>query len=214
MQKKHLLVFDIDGTLTDSVIIHQQAFRTMLTQIGIQPPTSFHTFKHHTDSFIVKELYEAAHQEAFPASKRIAFEQGLTKIIVTQAIQEIAGAKQLLQRLAQDSHYGVCFATGSLRRAAQYKLNAAGIAYEPSLLVAADEIYERENIVTQAIQQAKDFYQVANFNRIVAIGDGLWDLKTAQNLQLEFIGVGLTNQQILKEQGASIILENLTNFPL
>ncbi|MGH1335015.1 MAG: HAD family hydrolase [Aureispira sp.] len=215
MQKENLIVFDIDGTLTDSVALHQNAFRAMLSLIGIeQSPTRFHSFKHHTDSFIVKELYELDRKEAFPLSKIIAFEKGLTEKICAQPIKEIKGALQLLQQIENHPNYGVCFATGSLLRPAQYKLEAIGLQYEQALLVASDEIYERKNIVAQAIQQAKAFYKVSHFNRIIAVGDGLWDLQAAQNLQLEFIGVGLANKQVLEDHGASIVLEDLTTFPL
>lgn len=37
--------------------------------------------------------------------------------------------------------------------------------------------------------------------RIISFGDGLWDLKTANNLSLEFIGIGCSNEAVLKGSG-------------
>jgi hypothetical protein len=48
----------------------------------------------------------------------------------------------------------VCYATGSLRRAAEYKLKSIGINFDKKQLVASDNIYEREKIVGEAIKFA------------------------------------------------------------
>ena len=72
MRKKNLIVFDIDGTLTDSVNQHQKAFTETLHDIGVAKIISeFKTFKHHTDSFITKEVYENEKQIPISESKVI-----------------------------------------------------------------------------------------------------------------------------------------------
>lgn len=40
------------------------------------------------------------------------------------------------------------------------------------------------------IAKAQVHYQVDKFAKIVSIGDGAWDIKTAKALRLPFIGVG------------------------
>jgi len=51
--KENLLIFDIDGTLTDSVPVHQTGFRNALKNSGITDyDNNFSGYKHHTDSFI------------------------------------------------------------------------------------------------------------------------------------------------------------------
>ena len=50
IQKKNLIVFDIDGTLTDSVKLHHKVFTEMLHKIGVREIKSeYKSFKHHTD---------------------------------------------------------------------------------------------------------------------------------------------------------------------
>ena len=215
MQKKNLIVFDIDGTLTDSVKPHQKAFIEMLYEVGIATINSeFKSFKHHTDSFIAKEIYENEKQKPFSESKIIEFERGLTQKISLEKINEIIGAKKLIEMLENQTDFGVCFATGSLRRPAEFKLKSIGILFDENQLVGSDKIHEREKIVTEAIENALDYYKVKKFERIISVGDGLWDLLTAQNLGLEFIGIGLKNKELLIENGAELIYENLSEFKL
>lgn len=68
-------------------------------------------------------------------------------------------------------------------------------------MVASDELYERENIILEGIKKAKELYSVEEFSRIISFGNGLWDLKAAQNLKLEFVGVGDRNKEILLANG-------------
>ncbi len=215
MEKKSLIVFDIDGTLTASIKVHQKAFIEMLLEIGIENlPSGFHEFKHHTDSYIVKEIYETLMKKPFSKELFIQFEKGLTEKINKEFIAEIAGAKELIDSLEKTSEFAVCYATGSLRKAAEYKLKSIGINFKEEQLVASDEIYERERIVSKAIKNAEQFYKVKKFERIVSIGDGIWDLFTAKNLNLEFIGIGAVNKELLKENGAKHLYENLIDFKL
>ncbi len=215
MKKKNLIVFDIDGTLTNSVKVHQKAFTEMLIKIGVREVNSeFKSFKHHTDSFIAKEIYESEQNLPFSDVKLNEFESGLNEKIRFEKIEEIAGAKILIEKLEKETDFGVCFATGSLRRPAKYKLQSIGIKFEEIQLVASDFIYEREKIVEKAIKNASEYYNVDKFKRIISVGDGLWDLLTARNLNVEFIGVGTKNKEILIEKGAKIVYENLLSFKI
>ncbi|MBX0331793.1 hypothetical protein K3G39_00930 [Pontibacter sp. HSC-14F20] len=58
------------------------------------------------------------------------------------------------------------------------------------------------------------YYQVHNFEKVISVGDGLWDFISAKNLGLEFIGFGTANQKMLLENGAQIICNDLTEFEL
>lgn len=213
MKKKSLIVFDIDGTLTDSVIQHQKAFTETLLEIGVSEINSeFKSFKHHTDSFIAKEIYEYNQKKPFSKEKMNQFENGLFKRIQSLKFIEIKGAKELIEKLQKGTEFGICFATGSLRKPAEHKLNSIGIEFKEWQLVASDNIYERESIVEKAIMNSFDNYAVEKFNRIISVGDGLWDLVTAENLRLEFIGVGETNRALLIKKGAIKVLKDLTEF--
>lgn len=213
MKKKSLIIFDIDGTLTDSVKEHQKAFREALFDIGISEISSeFNSFKHHTDSFISKEIFEHNQKSTFSTEMRKHFQSCLFNRIKVISFNEIKGAKKLIEKLQKETEFGICYATGSLRKPAEHKLKSIGIEFKEWQLVASDKIYERENIIEQAIMNSSENYNVEKFERVISVGDGIWDLKAAENLKLEFIGVGATNREFLLQKGARRVLKNLTEF--
>ena len=215
MKKTTLIIFDIDGTLTDSVYQHQKAFTETLLDIGVSHINkAFKSFKHHTDRFIAQDIYQENQKKTFSEEKQIEFEHGLTEKITRLKFNEILGAKDLILNLENQPDIAICFATGSLKRPAEHKLRSVGISFKEWQLVASDYIPERENIVQQAIKNASEYYEGITFKRIVSVGDGLWDLLTACHLGLEFIGVGEVNKAILLEHGAEIVYKNLTEFKL
>ena len=201
-KKKNLIVFDIDGTLTDTVEIHQNAFRKSLNLIGVEKfNDAFGTYKHHTDSHIAKSIFEFVTTRTFDTAIIESFENYLYEQIEQNEIKEIRGSKRLIEEIEANTDFGICYATGSLFKPAKLKLNNIGIDFEPIQLVASNAIEEREGIVEAAIINAKEHYGVEKFERIISFGDGLWDLKTANNLSLEFVGIGKANEAILKQNG-------------
>nr|WP_162902859.1 HAD family hydrolase [Taibaiella koreensis] len=118
----------------------------------------------------------------------------------------------MIRTLEALPHVGLCYATGSLRQPAVYKLEQSGIGFDPLQLSASNNIEEREQIVLQAIAQAKVFFRQDHFERIIAVGDGLWDLAAARNLGLEFIGVGRQHRELLLSQGAGLHLDSWMEF--
>lgn len=197
-----LFVFDIDGTLTDSVSAHQNAFKAALRQLGVELFNDrFHTFKHHTDSFIASEIYSVSTGTEMSVDLMSKFEKELMTSLIEEPILEIPGATRLIKDLLSSRKHNLCFATGSLKEPALYKLKMIGIEVDPRLVVSSNDIHDRETIVSKAISQAELFYNVPSFKKIVSVGDGIWDLITAQNLGIDFIGVGEKNKTALVQSG-------------
>lgn len=202
LKKRNLIVFDIDGTLTDTVNIHQMAFRKSLNLIGIEKfNDAFGTYKHHTDFHIAKLIFELVKNQTFDKSVIENFENHLYTLIEENEIKEIAGSKQIINDIETKTDFGVCYATGSLLKPAMLKLERVGINFSPIQIVASNDIEERERIVEKAIKNAQEYYNIEKFERIISFGDGLWDLKTANNLSLEFIGIGEINKKMLTDNG-------------
>lgn len=215
MKKNKLIVFDIDGTLTESVEIHQKGFINALTQLGVKNiDSNFKAYKHHTDSFIAKVIYENDKNILFSETEIGKFEALLLNFIQNYPIVEITGAKKTVEQIENDKDFGICYATGSLLKPAKYKLDSIGLKYNREQLIASNNIEDRESIVLKAIESAKLFYDIEKFERIISVGDGLWDLKTAQNLNLEFIGIGSKNKEIMTKNGMNNYFEDLTNFEI
>jgi phosphoglycolate phosphatase-like HAD superfamily hydrolase len=213
MKKENLLVFDIDGTLLDSENIHQTGFVNALQAIGVaHVNTDWESYEHLTDSFIAKVNYERAMNRAFSKQLLLDFEAEFLKEINDAKVTEILGANTFLQEIITHTNYAVCFATGSMLMPARLKLNRARITYDQALLEASNNYFTREDIVKSAIVKAKNYFNVHQFQRIISIGDGVWDVKTAHNLGVEFIGIGADNKEKLKIVGAKYHFADFTEF--
>lgn len=191
MKKKNLIVFDIDDTLTKSEYQHQKAYVDTMIDFGIaEINQDWKSYENVTDSYILKENYEANFQKKFDFSFIPEFEEKMTAAMLQmQKTESIKGANEAVNFFMRETDYAICFATGSLLAPALVKLEQAEINFVPDLVEASNTIYTRENIVKSAIKKAENYFQVATFENIISVGDGMWDLKTARNLGVHFLGI-------------------------
>ncbi|SCB32318.1 HAD family hydrolase [Rhizobium multihospitium] len=196
MSTNSIVVFDIDGTLTDSVAQHQKAFEKALRSFAFPAlRTDWAVYRHHSDSGTFEGAWEEAgwSQQPDHAALEERFRLEFDAVLETDPVAPISGAAEFLVALRQTDWIPV-FATGSLRHGALRKLTSLNVAFDEELLVTASEYPTREEIVSHAILRAKEKYSIACTERVVSIGDGIWDLKTAQNLGLEFLGIGFADK--------------------
>lgn len=215
MEKRKLLIFDIDGTLIDSVSGYHKVVIAAMKDLGFTTiDTNFNLLKHHTDSYALKFNFEKNYTTNFSSTLIDQFEDLLVKYLLELPKSvEISGAQEAINSL-KSSEYAIVFATGSLPKSAILKMNQANIWIDEALLATSKTSFSREGFVLEAIEKAKTYYNVEDFEQIISVGDGLWDLKTAQNLNLDFIGIGNKNKQILSENGMEHWFENFTSFDL
>lgn len=212
--KTKLLVFDIDATLVQSEEIHQSAFVEALREEGVKEVnTDWASYEHHTDSYIASVNYENQFGKPMSNFDLIMIEAAMIEYMSTyKKASEVIGAAEMIARLWKKSEYAIAFATGSLREPALLKLEEANIRCEEAVLVASNKCHSRNDIVSQAIDAAKAYYKVDSFEEIIAFGDGPWDLKAAQALQLKFIAVGSKHREWFEGEGVKLCIENFENF--
>ncbi len=216
IKKENLIVFDIDDTLTKSEFQHQLAYVNAMQAFGIvNIDKNWKHYTHHTDSYILSKNYEANLKIPFDFSFIPNFEEKMTdELLALKPTTEIKGAKDIMDFFMKDTNYAVVLATGSLLKPALVKLEQAGIPYDEDLVVSSNTIFEREGIVSEAIGRAKRFHGVDSFKDIISIGDGIWDLKTARNLNVHFIGIGTKNLVDFKNENCKVAIEDWTGFDL
>lgn len=214
MQKKKLIVFDIDDTLTKSENQHQQAYMEAMRYFGItEIDQNWKGYAHVTDSYILKVNYERQFSRKFELSFISDFEKEMTKRFQkSPETKAILGAETTVNHILTETEYAICFATGSLWEPAMLKLAQAGINFVPELVVASNTIFERENIVKAAIEKAKEYYNVEKFNEVISFGDGLWDVTTARNLEVHFVGIGDKNKADFDREKVKCQLKDWTTF--
>ena len=214
MKKENLIVFDIDDTLTKSENQHQEAYVKTMIDFGItEINQDWKSYPNVTDSHILKLNYEANFNKEFELSFIPDFERRMTeRMLALNKTEEIKGASKIVDFFMKETDYAICFATGSLLKPALIKLEQAQINFVPDLVEASNIIYTREEIVKSAIEKAKTYFQVTKFKNIISVGDGIWDLKTARNLGVHFLGIRDKNLQDFKQENIKSHITDWTNF--
>lgn len=184
-----LVIFDIDGTLTDSVAAHQLCYTQALEEQGLKKEENFGDFKHHTDRYIFCEIFRQNHGRDPDDAEIQRFYHSIAQRFEQHNIQEIAAAGAFLQQLQQhDIPY--VFATGSITKPAIKKLSAVNISHAHNILSTSDDTDSREDIVSDAVHKARIHYRQNDFETKIIIGDGKWDYLTAKNMGMSFLGIG------------------------
>jgi len=207
-----LAIFDIDGTLTDTNGVDDEAYRTAVASaIDIAPDViDWSGALHVTDTEIFRHLC-AKHGVGEPPAELMmrARAQFVARLASTlddapHRFVEIRGAGVMLERLASDG-WRVALATGGWGASARLKLRAAGIEVDDALLACADDGVSRADIVQFARKRAESVYET-QFDRVVSIGDGVWDVATAAALDLPFVGIATGEKaESLRRAGASAV---------
>ncbi len=204
-----LVVFDIDGTLAQTVGIDDPTFAGAFdTALGLRGfDCDWGAYPHATDSSLVVEIVKRARgtpptDAEVHAVREAYFAKLREHAKVKGRFRATRGAGELLTAIRKRSGWGVAIATGGWRESALIKLTAAGLFTFGIPSVYADDALSREAITLKAIILATGFaftekddraevLLVAGerFGGIVYVGDGVWDVRTARELGLGFLGV-------------------------
>lgn len=207
-----LAIFDVDGTLLDNLASEDACYAAALREgLGLaELDTSWNTYEHITDEGVAREAYRRAFGIE-PAAEQVAqtVEHFLTLLADAHArnpLMPVAGAPELLAALPVNGWLPV-LATGAWRRAAQFKLRVARLPVDTIPLATAEDGPARVAIARAAWSRAAS--DSAPFDRVVLVGDGLWDLATAHTLDVPFIGRAVGERAAtLRAGGATTVLAN------
>ena len=99
MNKKNLIVFDIEDTHTKSEKQHQSAYVNAMNHFGMtEINQDWKIYKNVTDSYILKEVYEANFDKEFDLSFIPDFEEKMTsEMLAMQKTKVIPGANDIVQ---------------------------------------------------------------------------------------------------------------------
>lgn len=217
---KKLIIFDIDGTLTNTnAVDHQSFIKTYNDLYDIQVDGNmWEQCEHYTDTGIAQHVFDhKIGRPVGPVDMRKIKKAMVDNLMLfmeadEQAFNEVVGAYDLIEALKKNNQYDLAIATGCWDETATLKLNIAGIDYEDIPLATSSHSVSRTGIIEHAISLAKNQYQVADYKSIVYIGDGLWDVKATNELKLPFIGIDCNKNGVLAKAGVKSVLENFSNI--
>lgn len=213
----NLAIFDIDGTLTDTNQVDAACYLQAAEQeFGIKgADDDWSQYAHATDPGILHELC-LRHRGQAPSGREIlAFQARFLANLKEEnhrrpdLFREIKGAGALLDWLEASPDWRAALATGGWAVTARFKLQAARLPGEDLPFASGDDGIARQDILRSALIRARDRH--GRFQRVVSIGDGVWDVRAAGDLGLAFIGVGDTRK--LGQAGADRVISDFSDLP-
>ena len=216
-----LAIFDIDGTLTNTNSVDEECFVRALGEAhsisGIG--TDWGQYPHTTDSGITDHIFQEKFgrppEDAELAKFKGCFVSALSEQyqLNASAFAEIPGASVALNRLRRESDWAVAIATGCWRESAFLKLRIARIDINGLPAAYAEDGLSREEILQAAVARSLYHYRLSSFGKIVSVGDGVWDVRTAGRLKFSFLGVGSGKSAArLSTAGARHVMEDFLDY--
>ncbi len=212
-----LVVFDVDGTLTDTAAVDEECFATAFREeFGVDAvDTDWSRYSEFTDSTIIAEIFHELYGrgptgneiERFVA-RFVAILEG-ERDVTPERFAPIPGARSLVSRLLSESGWRIALATGGWGRSARLKLRCAGVDFGAAPLASADDSRIRAEIAETAIGRAGGR---GAFARVVLVGDTIWDVRTAKRLALPFLGVARgARAEALRAAGTAAVVPDFAD---
>lgn len=215
----NLVVFDIDGTLTESVAVDDlcfvQAFQDVLGIGSIN--TDWLAYRYQTDSGLTLEICRKCLGRDPSGGDIRRLQARFVELLCAavqraeSAIREVPGAAALLHSLGVHHRWRVAIATGGWAVSARFKLASAGLVVDGLPWANAKDGLDRVDILRTAIERAGQACGQDAFEKVVYVGDGVWDVRAAKALGIGFLGVGSGNPaERLATEGASFVVPDFS----
>lgn len=204
-----LIIFDIDGTLTDTKAVDDKCFIKAFEktfQLDIQDQI-WADLQNVTDWGITEEIInQRLNRNPTDAEYKRMHDAHVGNLKAEKnkdasQFKPVLGANKFIHHLVTDPNFQIGVATGAWEKSALTKLEVIELDTTKISFSNSDYHKTREGITLHTIEQAKTNYQ-QNFEDIIYFGDGEWDYKTCKNLGISFIGIDIHNNQKLKNLGA------------
>jgi phosphoglycolate phosphatase-like HAD superfamily hydrolase len=190
----HLVMFDIDGTLVDSMGFDTELYATAVeAELGGTVDRDWGRYEHVSDSGILEQLVREAGRSAEHSTLAARVQQRFVRAVRDSLqreplrLREIAGAKRLVERLSALPRVKVAVATGGWEETARLKLAHIGIDTTGLAFASSSDAPARADIMRLAAQRAMGG---AAFGRATYFGDGAWDKRASEQLGYDFVAIG------------------------
>jgi len=199
-----LLMFDLDGTLVDSLKIDRQLYARAVTEVlGIERfNTRWTTYRRITNTGILQEISETHRCRPVTAEELLRVEQTLLSLYRSacagdSSIQAIPGAREFICRAQNHPSLALSIATGCWTSTAAFKLRSAGFHLHDPTIASSSDADEKQEIMSVSEAKALERTGVKGFESVLYFGDAPWDREAARNLGYRFVGV--SNRQLLDQ---------------
>ena len=213
-----LLVCDLDGTLTRTPAVDEECFIQAFADVFniCDLNTNWMEYEHVTGLGILQQVFQSKYNRPAGSEDITRFGESYVALLEDRCsgnFHEIPGAISLLANLKNHSEWCVAIATGGLAASGKFKIRTARLPADNIPAAFGEDGPSREAIMRAAIERAKAQYGTSHFARIVSVGDAVWDVRTAQKMELPFVGVGSGERAaMLRDNGAGTVVEDFLDY--
>ena len=214
-----LIIFDVDGTLVYSNRVDSRCFALTYERLYERPFPSIDwtRYPHVTDTSIFSSVIEEQFQREVEPGEIDHFTDHFVAALremrdkQPQEFRSVPGARAAVLNLLQSDGFTVGIATGGWKRPARLKLQHVGIPEQGLFFSGADGKVTREAIIEEVIDGVKA--ASIEYERVVYIGDAIWDVTTTRNLQMDFVGIRRNKDvEHLFRVGATQVITDYLDF--
>jgi phosphoglycolate phosphatase len=220
MKVHRLILFDVDGTLLSTNGQAGEALGAALRQIfGTAGPIEHYRWAGKTDPQIVFELLGRAGIPRADVRPRLAevfdrYCDSLERRLSPANTRALAGVHELLQALRRRPEIAVGLLTGNIRRGADIKLTAAGLAGYFTMGAFGSDQEDRNRLVAVARGRARERWgDEFPGTRTAVVGDAEPDIRCARAGGARAISVasGKTPRETLARLQPDVLLDSLAS---
>jgi HAD superfamily hydrolase (TIGR01509 family) len=202
-------LFDLDGTLVDSVYQHvaawQQALQTAAIELSVW---RIHRRIGMSGGLFTEMLLREIHRAVTPALlEELHAHHAAAYISMMKWVRPLPGARRLLQHLT-DVGITWAIATSGRMATARYNLELLGLDAASTVVVTRDDVRRAKPDPDLFIAAAERLH--AHIESAVIVGDSIWDMLAARRAR--GLGVGLLSggygQDELERAGAIRVYED------
>ncbi|QTD38046.1 HAD hydrolase-like protein [Polaribacter batillariae] len=215
------IIFDIDGTLTDTTKVDDKCFIEAFNNIfGINISNqNWSELTNVTDWGITEEII-LNNKNRIPTD--VEYEKMISEFFSLLQSEfnadkkqfcEIKGAYNFIKFLLKKSNIKIGIATGGWAKSANLKLKSIGIDSSEFVFFNSNHFKTREDILLNTIRKLNQNTE-NNIDRIIYFGDGTWDFLTCEKLGIEFIGIDNLENNKLKNLGVKNIYKDFENYEI
>lgn len=209
-----LVMFDMDGTLTDSFAIDENCYVLAIQQaLGLDNVvTAWETYTHTSASYCLQEIVRDSRGEPVTPAESQAVQARMIALMIEisrlkgRGTSEIPGAAACVRELLRQG-YAVAIASGDWEATARHKLTTAGIPFQNLPAAYCDEAHARTEIMRTSLARASKHYACEQFERTIYIGDAAWDVRACRDLGWPLVAVGTGDHATrLRSLGATNVI--------
>ena len=214
------IIFDFDGVITDSEILHWRSFNSVLARYGAQIPKSeyYKTYLGLTDVDCYKLLIEQGllKLDYDAVADLVAQKKHVFEVLAEKEGRIIDGVREFLSHL-KSNNVRMAICSGALRSEIELILDDDGLRDFFETVVSAEDVNkgkpDPEAFITTLTRLNDGRTDKLDANQCVVIEDSFWGIRAAKSAGMRVVAVTNT-YDARRLRGADVICDRLNELSI